>query len=109
MSTSRDGFTALMRASFTGKKDAVALLVERGANLDLQDKDGWTALMWARSVGRRDVAPLLSHRLVTLGSPENPSPEKKAPWQWQHLADKKLLKAKASVEWSAGHVHISFS
>ena len=81
MSTSRDGFTALMRASFTGKKDAVALLVERGANLDLQDKDGWTALMWARSVGRRDVAPLLSHRLVTLGSPENPSPEKKAPWQ----------------------------
>ena len=62
MGTSRDGFTALMRASFTGKKDAVALLVERGANLDLQDKDGWTALMWARSVGRRrgaaPVAPV---------------------------------------------------
>ena len=54
--------TALMLAASRGHGDLVRLLIERGADVDRQERDaGWSALIWAAKDGRRNsVAILLS-------------------------------------------------
>ena len=48
----KDGATPLMYAAMGGHLDVVQLLVERGTNIDAQDKkSGWTALMQATYYG----------------------------------------------------------
>ena len=43
----RRGRTALMYASFEGRSNIAALLIEKGANVNARDKDGATPLMYA--------------------------------------------------------------
>ena len=50
---------ALLRASIDGDKDAVQLLIDRGANIERADVDGWTALLLAAYYGHKDVIQLL--------------------------------------------------
>ncbi len=42
---SNDGYTALMIASFLGKKDVVELLISNGANINIRDNEDSTALI----------------------------------------------------------------
>jgi ankyrin repeat protein len=44
------GLTALLGAVNRGSNDIIALLVERGARLDITDKEGRTPLRWAEGV-----------------------------------------------------------
>lgn len=53
------GLTALMRASARGHRDAVALLLERGAAVDARDSFGNTALMYACARGNTAVVDAL--------------------------------------------------
>jgi len=57
--TEGTSMTALMKASWEGHKDVVALLLERGAMVDKQTDAGWTALMYAAWRGQTEVAELL--------------------------------------------------
>ena len=58
----RDGYgqTALMRAAHAGRRQAVAWLIERGANLDCTAKYHLSALMLAVVAGHARVARLLA-------------------------------------------------
>jgi ankyrin repeat protein len=55
----REVWTALMLAVDDDKKEMAALLLERGANLDLQNKDGETALIRAVDKDKKEMATLL--------------------------------------------------
>lgn len=51
--------TALTVALYNDSKETVALLLEQGANANLQDSNGWTPLMTAASNGFIEAAQLL--------------------------------------------------
>ncbi|MEW6298901.1 MAG: ankyrin repeat domain-containing protein [Thermodesulfobacteriota bacterium] len=53
------GHTALIVAARQGYADTVRLLIERGADVNAQDKYGTTALQWAEKNGHKDVVRLL--------------------------------------------------
>jgi Raf kinase inhibitor-like YbhB/YbcL family protein len=53
------GTSPLHAASAGDCPDTVALLVERGANLDAKDTDGWTPMIKAASAGHADIVRLL--------------------------------------------------
>ncbi len=55
-----EGFTALMTAAAEGQVDVVRVLLEHGADKDLEDKDGDTALSFARQNGHSEVIELLT-------------------------------------------------
>ena len=61
-SPSSSGNSALMLASFFGRSDVAALLLDRGARIDLRDKHDETALMWAARWGHVEVVRLLLAR-----------------------------------------------
>ncbi|GFT49612.1 KN motif and ankyrin repeat domain-containing protein 1 [Trichonephila clavipes] len=62
MKATQNGQTALMLAVSHGKKDIVKILLDAGAEVNLQDKDGSTALMCAAEHGHLDIVKiLLSH------------------------------------------------
>jgi ankyrin repeat protein len=54
------GETLLMRASSNGNLDAIALLLENGANINLIDMEGDSALMYAASTEQWEVFRYLS-------------------------------------------------
>ena len=51
--------TALTWAAWTGQTQMVALLLERGANIDVKGMRGKTALAWAAEGGKQDIVTLL--------------------------------------------------
>ena len=53
------GRSPLIIASDQGYKYKVKLLIENGADINLQDKDGDTALMWASNRSNKDVVEIL--------------------------------------------------
>ena len=55
----RDGTTALMLAAEYGRVEIARLLLEAGADEDLQNQDGKTALMLAVESGHAEIARLL--------------------------------------------------
>ena len=56
------GFNALILVSYFGFQRVVDLLLEKGADADVQHKDGWTALHWAAENGHEAVVRLLVER-----------------------------------------------
>ncbi|KAL8241337.1 hypothetical protein R6Q59_014692 [Mikania micrantha] len=53
------GWTALHRASFTGRAEVVRFLIENGVDINSRDEDGYTALHCAVESGHVDVLELL--------------------------------------------------
>lgn len=53
------GTTALMWAAGAGHREAVAWLIENGAELQVADPDFWTALLWAENSKHDEVAEAL--------------------------------------------------
>ena len=56
------GVLVMTMAAWTGQKDVLTLLLERGGDINGTNKDGWTPLMWAAVTGRRAVVDLLLER-----------------------------------------------
>ncbi|KAL5505211.1 hypothetical protein EMCRGX_G006611 [Ephydatia muelleri] len=54
-----NGCTALMRASKAGHMEFVKELLDKGAEVNIQDKDGWTALMRASKAGQLECVKVL--------------------------------------------------
>ncbi|KAL5515199.1 hypothetical protein EMCRGX_G000331 [Ephydatia muelleri] len=54
-----DGGTALMWASGWGHMECVKVLLDRGADVNMQDKNGWTALMKASKSGHMECVKVL--------------------------------------------------
>ena len=55
----KDGYTALVFASYNGHTEAVKLLLANGADPDLQDNNRRTALMYASHNGHIEIVKLL--------------------------------------------------
>lgn len=53
------GQTALMLGASHGRLDTVKLLIEAGADVNIQDEDGSTALMCAAEHGHGDIVKYL--------------------------------------------------
>lgn len=62
----QEGYTALMKAIFRGKKEIVKLLVDAQCDLNAQSKDGRTALMWAIYKNSEDIVSFLLGKNVDL-------------------------------------------
>jgi ankyrin repeat domain-containing protein 50 len=67
-SSNAPGFTDLMVASFFGHAAAVELLLQKGAELESQDKNGRTPLSWAAEKGHTEVVELLLQKGAELES-----------------------------------------
>ena len=65
------GGTALMHASGRGYSDIVKLLIESGADVNIQDNRGYTALMSASYKGHREVAKLLIESGADVNAQDN--------------------------------------
>ena len=59
MSQNQDEQFALIRASFNGHTKSVKILIDKQANLDLQDECGNTALIWACINNYREITKML--------------------------------------------------
>jgi uncharacterized protein len=55
----RDGRTPLMRATINTRLDTMRLLLDSGANPDIQDKGGWSALHFAAQEQSAEAIELL--------------------------------------------------
>ena len=62
---------ALIDVSGKGRKDAVVLLLEKGASVDAQDKNGYTALHWASWNGHLEVVGTLLDRGASVNVQDN--------------------------------------
>jgi ankyrin repeat protein len=61
---SPDGRTPLMFAAMFNRTDIVALLLERGAQIDRADHQGNTALACAAAMNAHDAVALLRQKMV---------------------------------------------
>jgi ankyrin repeat protein len=57
--TANDGCTALMIAAFYGNDEALCMLINKGADLDMQSKEQWTALMYAAQDNQHNCLEML--------------------------------------------------
>jgi serine/threonine-protein phosphatase 6 regulatory ankyrin repeat subunit B len=69
--SNENGMTALSVASFRGNKGIAKLLIDKGANLDLQDFGGRTALICAIMGEHKDIAKLLIDKGANLDLQED--------------------------------------
>jgi len=61
--TDGDGYTALHRASYSGKGDALLYLLEHGANVNAKTHDGWQPIHCAARWNNLDIVKtLLEHK-----------------------------------------------
>jgi ankyrin repeat protein len=76
-----EGESVLMLTAYTGNAAAVETLLDRGADVNLQQARGQTALMWAAAEGHTDVVKLLIRRGadVALSSAASTKPERRPP------------------------------
>ena len=51
-----------LNASWKGQTETVALLLEKGADVNAMDNDGITALMWTTKYGRTEIVKILLER-----------------------------------------------
>ena len=54
------GVTPLMYAGSNAHEDAVGLLIESGADLNLQDSHEWTAISWTTTNGHAQVVRMIA-------------------------------------------------
>lgn len=78
-----DGQTALGIAVFKGQKSAVALLLDKGAQLEMRDSAGKTPLMRAAGEGHIDTVRLLREKGASLDVRNN---KNETPLMWAALA-----------------------
>jgi len=57
-----EGWIALHCAALEGHPDAVALLIDKGSDVNAQENSGETPLHWAAGMGHEDVVGLLIAR-----------------------------------------------
>ena len=57
--TDGDGLTALITAAVYNRTDVVRCLLDKGADVNKQNRWGWTALHWASSYNRTDIMRML--------------------------------------------------
>ncbi len=69
----KNGDTALMIAAFKGNKQAVEMLLARGAEVN---QTGWTALHYAAAVGNNDIVSMLleKHAYIDAEAPNKTTP-----------------------------------
>jgi uncharacterized protein len=71
------GDTALMLASRTGKTDAIAVLLNHGADVNKTNADGQTPLMWAAAAKNAGAVQLLVDRKANLNAKTKNAPPPK--------------------------------
>ena len=65
------GDTALHRASLSGRKDVVEMLLEKGADVNAMNKGGFTALHMASLMGHEDIVAILLEKGLEKGADVN--------------------------------------
>src|SRR5580658_1171410 len=74
---SESGDTALMVAARTGKPDAVAMLLNHGADVNKTNAQGQTALMWAAAERNSAAVQVLIEHKADLAAKTHPAPPPK--------------------------------
>ena len=72
------GWTALHKAAYPGNDSTVSILIQHGADINIQGKDGDTALHWAAVNGKNEVTKIL---LEAGADPHLPDNKGKTPIQ----------------------------
>ena len=60
-----------MAAALMGERDAVKLLIDKGADVNAQDTMGWTALILAADKGNLEIVRLLIEKGADVNAQEN--------------------------------------
>ena len=59
LSINKEKNKELIQASRNGHTEIVAMLLEKGADVNAKDNDGWTALMEASEYGKTEIVAIL--------------------------------------------------